>query len=101
MSIVLVSMGWNYYCISRVCSSLAMYISEVEVYFIYDFKLGVRVSQTLCYCLSQKTAEVLHIQERLFSKNILHMQFEEQLTSYFKSQNLWQTNCFMCCMPGV
>lgn len=36
------------------------------------------MSQTLCYCLSRKTLEVLCIQERLFSKNILRLQFEEQ-----------------------
>lgn len=45
---------------------------------------------------SQKIAEVLHIEARPFPTDILYMQFEEQLTSYFKSQNLWQTNCFMC-----
>lgn len=67
MSIVLVNMGWNYYYISCACSSLSMYISELEVYFTSDFKL-VQVSQTPCYCLSQKAAEVRHIQERLFSK---------------------------------
>jgi len=25
-----------------------MYISELAIYFIYDFKLHIRVSQTLC-----------------------------------------------------
>lgn len=75
-----------------------MYISELEVYFTHDFKLGVWVSQTLYFWLSHKIAEVLHIQERLLPQNILYVQSDEQLTSYFKSQNLWQMNC---CMPDM
>lgn len=47
---------------------------------------------------SHKIVEVLDIQEKLFSKNIPYVQSCEQLTSYFKSQNLWQMNC---CVPGM
>lgn len=49
--------------LDQLCS-LAMYISELEIYLIYGFKLGRWVSQTLCYCPTQGIAEALCIQKK-------------------------------------